>query len=218
MVADTAPDQWKKEVCYLMKKLFILCLCALLFCCAILFLPTAHDRAIYDKTLRLHVLADSDDEEDQAEKLAVRDKVLSLLEAEMQGCEDRDEAEAIILENKERLQEACEELLRQRGSNHAVRIDLSREYYPTRQYEEIALPAGKYLSLRVMLGEAEGQNWWCVLYPPVCLGACSAKQKLAGAGFDGEQVKLVTEGSEVRYAVKFKVLEVIGRFWGKLFG
>lgn len=201
-----------------MKKLFILCLCAILFCCAILFLPTAHDRAIYDKTLRLHVLADSDDEEDQAEKLAVRDEVLALLEEEMTACDSKEDAKAVILENKERIQAACEALLQTRGSEHSVKIELSEEYYPTREYEEIALPAGKYLSLRVMIGQAEGKNWWCVLYPPVCLGACSAKQKLAGAGFDGEQVKLVTEGSEVRYAVKFKVLEVIGRFWGKLFG
>ena len=69
-----------------------------------------------------------------------------------------------------------------------------------------------------MIGEAQGQNWWCVLYPPVCLGVCSAKQQLADAGFDGEQVKLVSENTEVRYAVKFKVLAVVGRFWGKLFG
>ena len=168
--------------------------------------------------IRLHVVAASDSEEDQAEKLAVRDRVLSLLEDEMRGCDDREDSKTVILENKDRLQAACEELLAERGSEHGVQITLSEEYYPTRQYEEIALPAGKYLSLRVMIGQSEGQNWWCVLYPPVCLGACSAKQQLAGAGFDEEQVKLVSEESEVRYTVKFKVLEVIGRFWGKLFG
>ena len=70
---------------------------------------------------------------------------------------------------------------------------------------------------KVQIGEAKGKNWWCVLYPPVCLGACSAKEKLADAGFDGEQVKLLSEEKEIRYAVKFKVLEAVGKFFGRLF-
>ncbi len=200
-----------------MKKLCVLCLSAVLFCSAILFLPTAHDRAIYDKMLRLHVLANSDSQEDQANKLAVRDKVLEVLSEEMQNCSSRNEAETLILDKGDQLLNACREVLGAQGSDHTVEMVLTEEYYPTRQYEKITLPAGKYLSLQIRIGEARGQNWWCVLYPPVCLGACSVKDELAGAGFDSDQVKLVSEEKEIRYAVKFKVLEAVGKFFGRLF-
>ena len=200
-----------------MKRMFVLCLSAVLFCSAILFLPTAHDRAIYDKTLRLHVLANSDSDEDQANKLAVRDRLLEVVGEDLENCTDRKDAEKFIEENKEVLTELCREVLMERGCEDAVSLTLSEEYYPTRHYEEVSLPAGKYLSLQVCIGEAKGQNWWCVLYPPVCLGACSAKEKLENAGFDDDQVKLVSGEKEIRYAVKFKVLEAVGKIFGRWF-
>ena len=184
---------------------------------AILFLPTANDRAVYENTLRLHVLANSDSKADQENKLAVRDRILEVMSDELEACNSRRDAEKLVAEKSESLLEACRETLMQRGCEDAVSLTLSEEYYPTRHYEEISLPAGKYLSLQVQIGEAKGKNWWCVLYPPVCLGACSAKEKLADAGFDGEQVKLLSEEKKIRYAVKFKVLEAVGKFFGRLF-
>jgi len=201
-----------------MKKILILCLGIVIFCSAILFLPTSYDRAIYDKTLRLNVLANSDSEEDQENKMAVRDRVLEVLSEQMQACTSRSEAEGMLLEKEELLLSECSEVLSEKGSSHSVALKITEEYYPTKEYDDIVLPAGRYLSLQICIGEAKGRNWWCVLYPPVCMGACSAKEKLQGAGFEEEQVKLVSEEKEIRYAVKFKILETVGKFFGSLFG
>ena len=200
-----------------MKKVFAVCLATVVFCSAILFLPTEKDRMIYEDTIRLHVLANSDSEEDQMRKLAVRDRILTVLSDKMENCSDKEEAEAVILDSRDRILKECRDVLQDMGSDEAVSISLSEEYYPTRRYDEISLPAGKYLSLRVCIGQAEGQNWWCVLYPPVCLGACSAKEKLENSGFGQSQILLVSENKSLRYKVKFKVLESVGGFLGKLF-
>lgn len=200
-----------------MKKWLVLFLSLAVFCSAILFLPTAKDAQIYHKTLRLHVLANSDSEEDQARKLAVRDRVLLLLETKMRDCKSREQAQNVILENQEQILSACREVLAQNGSEEQVSLKLCEEYYPTRVYGDMALPSGEYLSLQIRIGQAEGQNWWCVLYPPVCLSSASSGNTLKGAGFDKSQINLVSEERSVRYAVKFKILEVVGSFFGKWF-
>ncbi len=199
-----------------MKKLLALCLGAVIFSSALLFLPTAEDREIYSGTLRLHVLADSDDEDDQARKLSVRDAVLALLAEKMEGCEDASQAKQIVLENEEEILQACRTALRASGCEDDVTLSLSKEYYPTRHYEDISLPAGQYLSLRVMIGQAKGKNWWCVLYPPVCMGACQSTQKLEKAGFSEGQINLVKEEKPIRYKVKFKIMESVERWLSAL--
>ena len=200
-----------------MKKVLIVCMALTVFCSAVLFLPTAKDRQIYTKTLRLHVLANSDSESDQAIKLKVRDRVLLLLEEEMQDCTDREQAKELILENEEQILADCQEVLTENGSADSVSLRLCEEYYPTKVYGDMALPSGEYLSLQICIGKAQGKNWWCVLYPPVCLSANSYRDQLSKAGFDGEQINLVSEDRGVRYAVKFKILETVGRFFAKLF-
>lgn len=201
-----------------MKKLLALCVGLVIFCSAVLFLPTAEDHGIYEDTLRLHVLADSDDTDDQARKLAVRDTVLAFLGDKMEGCCDVTEAETVVRDNEEQILEACRSTLSQAGCEDAVTLSLSKEYYPTRHYEDVSLPAGRYLSLRVMIGEAKGQNWWCVLYPPLCLGACRSTEQLENAGFSEGQIALVQEEKTVKYKVKFKILESVGKLWMSLFG
>ena len=116
-------------------------------------MPTDEDLDIYDKILRLHVIANSDSDTDQSLKLAVRDTVLKNLGEKLDGCADRFEAETIA-ENKkeEELCAAAEETLRQGGSDDDVRIEIGKEYYPTRIYEGVRLPAGTYNSLRVIIG------------------------------------------------------------------
>ena len=200
-----------------MKKIFVLCMALVVFCSAILFLPTAQDRQIYRNTLRLHVLANSDSEEDQALKLRVRDRVLSVLEEQISACRTREQAQEVILENEEWILSQCREVLAENGSSHDVFLRLCKEYYPTRVYDDMALPSGEYLSLQIGIGQAEGQNWWCVLYPPICLGASSSKAELSKAGFGKEQIKLVSEDRSARYAVKFKILETVGKFLAGLF-
>jgi stage II sporulation protein R len=168
---------------------------------------------IADSVLRLHVLANSDGEEDQALKLKVRDRVLEEA-AELLGDEtSADEAATRLGENLDRLAAAGAEVVAQEGYDYPVRASLEETWFPTKEYEDFSLPAGRYQALRVVIGEGEGQNWWCVVFPPLCLGSVSesTRQTALDAGMEEKQVALLTGESE-GYVVKFKALEL----WGQL--
>ncbi len=195
-----------------MQKLSVL---ILVFCIVFLvigLLPVHGEGEIYSDVLRLHVLANSDSEEDQALKLKVRDALLSASEPLLADCRTRDEAEHALRENIPLLEQTAKETLAAHGCDDSVAITLNEEVYPTRNYESFCFPSGRYLSLRVMIGEAEGQNWWCVLFPPMCLGAAS-KQETEDAyisvGFTGEQYRVITQTERPAYQVRFRLLEVI---------
>ena len=174
-------------------------------------LPIKSDAEIYDKVIRLHVLANSDSEEDQALKLKVRDSLLVVAATLTEGCESREEAEAILKENAEILRQDAEATLSENGSELPVRVEIGRESYPTREYEGLRLPAGEYCSLRVMIGEAEGQNWWCVLFPPLCLGtSVKVEEEMVSVGFTPGQVKVLTDSDTPKYRLRFKILEILG--------
>ena len=181
------------------------------FFCAI---PIHSDSGIYGKVVRLHVIANSDSEEDQANKLLVRDAILGTVSKITENCADRAEAEAVISENTDAIRELAETTLRGLGCDMPVTVTVSEEKYPTREYEDFRLPAGEYCSLRVMIGEAAGKNWWCVLFPPLCTSAASAKDELVSAGFTPSQVRIITDTESPRYVLKFRILE----FFGGLFG
>lgn len=180
------------------------------------YLPIHGEAKVYDTVLRLHVLANSDSEEDQALKLKVRDGVLAVTAPLLENAETRDQAEAIVRAHMTDIQSAAEAVVAQNGSEQAVTVMLDLEDYPTRNYESCAFPAGEYLSLRVCLGEAEGQNWWCVLFPPLCLSAATAKNDAEDAfiqvGLSKEQYGIVTETKSRKYRVRFKILETV-RGW-----
>ena len=180
------------------------------------YLPIHGEAEVYDTVLRLHVLANSDSEEDQALKLKVRDGVLAVTAPLLETATTRDQAEAIIRSHMTDIQSAAEAVVAENGSEQAVTVMLDLEDYPTRNYESCAFPAGEYLSLRVCLGEAEGQNWWCVLFPPLCLSAATAKDDAEDAfiqvGLSKEQYGIVTETQSRKYRVRFKILETV-RGW-----
>ncbi len=168
---------------------------------------------IYDKTLRLHIPANSDSESDQAVKLKVRDAITGLLKEPLSDCQNRDEAVAVVMSMKEELEAEANRTLAENGSDYVANISVTEEYYPRREYEGIALPAGTYTSVKVELGEAKGQNWWCVLFPQVCTGTASnVGETLADVGFTANQIKLLTKYEDEGYAVKFKILEVMSYF------
>ena len=157
--------------------------CALLSLSSLLLLATwaqSRQEALSGKLIRLHVLAESDSEEDQAKKLCARDAVLALLTPELEGVKSREEAETVI----RRLTPAIR-LAAEKAAGTQAAVQLSREYYPTRRYGTFSLPAGQYFSLRVTLGQGLGHNWWCVVYPPLC--AQSAQESLAGAAILSEE-------------------------------
>ena len=166
---------------------------------------SARSRALSEGLIRLHVLAVSDDENEQRIKLAVRDSVLAYLEPQLDAAPDVTAARGIISAGLDGIRSAAEAAAEGRPGT----VTLSREYYPPRDYGSFALPAGSYESLRVVLGEGEGHNWWCVVFPPLCLSAAEAGDALEALG--GDSARLLTgEGEGVVF--KFRLLEL----WGEL--
>ena len=159
---------------------------------------------IEDGLIRLHVLAVSDEEEEQRIKLRVRDAVLSFLSPELETVRDKGEAERIVSASLPQIKAAAESA----AEGRHVTVTLEREHYPTRRYGSFALPAGEYESLRVILGEGEGHNWWCVVFPPVCLGAGSEEALEEAVG--DETFQILCSGGHT--ALRFKLLEL----WGNL--
>lgn len=160
---------------------------------------------IADQMIRLHVLAASDSEEEQAVKLEVRDAVLEELRPKLADCSGKTDA-AETLESA--LPEVKAAALTAAG-NRDVTVSLSEEYYPTREYDGFSLPAGRYTSLRVVLDEGKGHNWWCVVYPPLCITAAEASEQ-AMETLNADTAQIITESDG--YIVKFKLLEL----WGEL--
>lgn len=178
-------------------------LCAALILAAVVLSGAAllgEQRALAEKLIRLHVVANSDSAADQAVKLQVRDAVLA-------AAEGMDEAE--LRENLPRLREAARDCLRQNGVSHPVAVSLRWEDFPTRQYGTFSLPAGRYEALRVTIGAGEGHNWWCVVFPSICFRAAAELEEAAvSAGFTDAEVRLITEDGG-KYRLKFKLLELL---------
>ena len=195
-----------------MKRTVLFLLAAILLLSVVTVLPIHGEAAIYDSVIRLHVLANSDSDEDQALKLAVRDDLLAQTRVLLADVKTRDEAEDILEDALDTLTATASETVARKGYDYPVRITLSEEEYPTRRYENLAFPAGEYLSLRVLIGEAAGENWWCVLFPPLCLSAATAKSEaeeaFLAAGLTGEQYRIITDSDNTKYRLRFKILEV----------
>ena len=147
-------------------------------------------------TLRLHIIANSDSDFDQELKLKVRDRVLEYtgeLFAEVSG---KTEAEALAKYSANDIKAAAEEVIAESGANYSVSVEITNMWFETRSYDGFTLPAGDYDAVRIIIGAGEGHNWWCVMYPPLCLpGAENALQKY------GENAKFVTgDEFEIRFA------------------
>ena len=170
-------------------------------------LPTDKDAAIYDDTLRLHILANSDSEVDQAVKYRIRDRLLEKYGKALSDAESFSDAEARIGKIIPDIENDVNTWLSAEGYGYRSKVTLSTEWYDTRDYDSFTLPKGYYTSLRVMLGDAEGQNWWCVMYPPLCLDIATedAPGDDAVMGYSKEEYLLVKDGG---YSMKFKLLEV----------
>lgn len=188
----------------------------LIFTCSILvltilicILPNTDEATLYDGFIRLHVVANSDSEKDQVLKLEVRDAVLNVMANLTQECTTVDQAESVFNENKKTISEAASEVIKENGADYNITVTLSNEYYPTREYAGISLPAGIYRSARILIGEAQGKNWWCILFPPLCTNTAKAKEKLITAGFSQNQIRILTDGDDVKYKIKFRALELI---------
>lgn len=185
-------------------------ICAVLAAAVWLGAVAADREALSRELIRLHVVAASDSREDQAVKLSVRDAVLSAIREDLEGVADVEAAQAYLQENLPKIQKIANETLEQAGVAPSAVVSLCREAFDTRDYDSFSLPAGVYQALRIVIGEGQGHNWWCVAFPSLCLSATGAEfeAKTAGAGFsDGLTQALEGEGYEVR----FFLLDCLGR-------
>ena len=182
-----------------MKKIIAVLLFLTLSVLCLSVLPVHGEEGIYDSVIRLHVL-----------KLKVRDAVLARAGELLAEVDTLEEAETVLAASLDDLARHAAACLAENGSGYPVRVTLGREQYPTRYYAKLAFPAGEYLSLRVLIGKGAGQNWWCVLFPPLCLSAATAKGDTTplAAGLTEEQYRMITESSgNTKYKLRFKVLE-----------
>lgn len=164
------------------------------------------------KLLRLHVVANSDSDADQALKLEVRDAVLDCAAGYLENVSDVRAAEQVLGAHLAELAGAGQAVVREKGYDYAVRASLGTSHFPTKTYDGFALPAGDYRALRVTIGAGEGRNWWCVVFPALCVSAASEWQDTAvSGGLSGEDVRLMAEEDE-SYVLRFKCLEL----WDKL--
>lgn len=170
--------------------------------------------ALADQVIRLHVLANSDSEADQALKLKVRDRVLETAEEYFTPGATLEETQAVLTAHLADIAAAGAEQVAEEGYQYPVTVSMEENYwFPTKEYTDFALPAGNYTALRVVIGEGGGQNWWCVVFPPLCLGSVSetAAQTALSGGFSEDQVSLIT-GEDEGYVVKFKAIELWEEF------
>ncbi len=154
--------------------------------------------------VRLHVIAASDEPEEQELKLRVRDSVLEYLTPLLNESESSEDAQSVISKNLGSIRQAASRC----AEGRRVRVTLGSEYYPTREYESFTLPAGQYRSLRVILGEGNGHNWWCVVFPPLCVSA--AAQDAALDAMSEPDRGFITEADG--YELRFRIVEL----WGEL--
>lgn len=169
----------------------------------------SEEMEIYDKTLRLHIPANSDSIPDQEVKLLVRDAVIDYLRIPLSDCKTKDEAVKKVQILTDNISYEATKVLKENDKPYTATVSVVTEYYPERSYEGISLPAGNYSSLKIELGEAKGQNWWCVLFPQVCINTAKPEETLASVGFTPDQIRVLTDREDYGYVVKFKLLEII---------
>lgn len=162
--------------------------------------------------LRLHVLANSDSQQDQALKLKVRDRILSESGGILDGVKNKENAEKAVSSVIPKIREAAEDEVRRQGYSYAVQVEMTNMYFSTRQYGGITLPAGAYDALRVTIGSGRGHNWWCVLFPALCLPAAEAPSELDDVLNQSEMRIVQEQGSTNGYEVKFKSVEMYEQF------
>lgn len=183
-----------------MKKALLPTICILLCTLCIVFIPTDAEAAIYDDTVRLHILAPSDSIEDQTLKLKIRDKVLAEYGYLLREKKSSSEATDALFYSIKAIENDCNRWISELGYDYTATVTLGTEWYNTREYGTFVLPAGNYASLKITIGCGKGQNWWCVMYPPMCLDAALKEE----SGYSEEERNLITND---RYRVKFKLLE-----------
>lgn len=174
------------------------------------------NKGLADNLIRLHVIANSDSPEDQSLKRDVRDVILNYMKTELDNTKDIEQTRYIINKDKEKIADLARQEIKRQGKDYSVKITLGSYPFPTKVYGDITLPAGNYQALRVVIGNGEGANWWCVLFPPLCFvdvthGTIpdSVKNKLKD-NLTSEEYSVITSADtdeEIPIKIKFKIVE-----------
>lgn len=168
---------------------------------------------IANSVFRLHVIANSDSKEDQDLKYKVRDSLINYMNSICANCENKEDAIKLVTEHKNDFKQIALDTIKDNGYSYDVNISIGNFSFPTKDYGDISLPAGFYDALRVEIGEAKGQNWWCVMFPPLCFVDVSSgvvpeesKEELED-NLSEEEYALVSNDSDTKIQFKFKILE-----------
>lgn len=169
---------------------------------------------ISEGVFRLHVIANSDSKEDQELKLKVRDELLSYMNIISKDSKNKQEAMQVANDHKEEFIKIAEKVIKENGYNYKVNIQIGKADFPTKYYGDITLPAGTYDALKVQIGDAKGQNWWCVMFPPLCFVDVStgivpdnSKQELKQS-LNDEEYDLISKTDDNEISFKFKIIEL----------
>lgn len=197
-----------------MKRFFVLLLLLTLFIfVSALSYVNAVSEDIADSVFRLHVIANSDSEEDQSLKLKVRDELLSHMNTLAKDCTSKEEVVALAREHQEEFKAIAEKVISDNGFSYPVTIQIGESDFPTKTYGDISLPSGTYDALRVQIGEAKGKNWWCVMFPPLCFVDVSTgivpddSKKEMQESLNDEEYDLISKTDDSEIHFKFKLIE-----------
>lgn len=176
---------------------------------------------IQDSVFRLHVIANSDSEEDQNLKYIVRDKILEYMNNIYDNTSSKEDVIHLVNENIDNIKQIAEETIRENGYNYSVKLDIGNFAFPTKTYGDISFPAGFYDALKIQIGDAKGQNWWCVMFPPLCFVDVTSgivpeeSKEIMKDSLSDEEYKILSEkDNDVKF--KFKIIEIFQNIGIKL--
>lgn len=207
----------KKEKNILLLSIFIGAFITLVFMLATKSYSYNIQKGIADEVIRLHVLANSDEDYDQQLKIKVKDGIVKMLENELHNSMSKDETRIILLQNLDKIEDKAKEIIEENGYNYNVSAKITFGNFPTKQYGDVVLPAGEYEALKVEIGEAKGKNWWCVMFPPLCFVDASVKEvpkedkDLLKSVLTDTEYDIVTKAdneNDIPIKVKFKIVEM----------
>jgi stage II sporulation protein R len=177
--------------------------------------------SIRDKVFRLHILANSDSAEDQSLKLKVRDAVLKETEEKFNP-QNKNEAINYCKENLDLIKKTAETEIKKNGYNYPINAYIDKRYFNIREYEDVTMPSGFYDSLVIEIGKAEGKNWWCVMFPPLCIPPCTDDNQSADLDYNEKSLNKVMDDEESemlinnKYKFKFKSVEIFNDIKNKI--
>ena len=203
----------KKTFEFLKRFLIVIILFSLFVFISALSYVDAVSEDISNSVFRLHVIANSDSDEDQSLKYKVRDKVLEYMNEIAKDCTSKEEVINLAYEYQDEFKQIAENVIKENGYDYDVNIKIGNFEFPTKYYGDISLPAGYYDALRIEIGEAKGQNWWCVMFPPLCFVDVTSgivpdeSKKIMQDNLGDEEYRLISDNESTDIKFKFSIVE-----------